>query len=137
MDFVNCTLDQLQTVHTYGGGYYDNGTATFNVNSCIWTDIGPGGFCYIWNGNSIIYNCAFDTPTLPDASDPPNYYSGVTPGTGCITSDPLYVNPASDHHLGTGSPCIDVGDPSITDYDNTLADLGCYGGPYGDWDFEN
>lgn len=135
MDFVNCTLDQLQTAHTHGGGYYDNGIATFNVNSCIWTDIGPGGFCYIWNADSVIYNCACDTPTPPDGSG--NYYSGVIPGPGCITLDPDYIDPFSDHHLDTGSPCIDTGDPAITDYDDFLSDMGCYGGPYGDWDFEN
>jgi len=61
----------------------------------------------------------------------------VLPGTGVIQSqDPLYNDPYSDHHLQSGSPAIDSGDPGITDYDDTPSDMGCYGGPAGDWDFE-
>ncbi len=47
-------------------------------------------------------------------------------GTGNITSDPQFVNAASDdYHLKQGSPCIDTGDPnSPLDPDNTRADMG-------------
>ena len=63
-----------------------------------------------------------------------NTTSGGHPtGTGNITTDPLFVNPGTDFHLGTGSPCIDTGDPAILDPDNSRSDMGCYGGPMGDW----
>ena len=56
-------------------------------------------------------------------------------GTGCITADPLFTNPAiGDYSLSwdnmptpdeTMSPCIDSGDPDgDTDPDGTIADMG-------------
>lgn len=62
-------------------------------------------------------------------------YNNVTPGTGCISANPQYVSPGSDFHLQSGSPCIDTGDPdsSYDDPDSTRNDMGCYGGPDGDW----
>jgi hypothetical protein len=60
-------------------------------------------------------------------------YDGVTPGVGCISADPMFVNPGTDFHLQSGSPCKDTGDPGIKDPDNSQSDMGCYGGPGGDW----
>jgi len=62
-------------------------------------------------------------------------YSGVTAGMGCISANPQYVSPGNDFHLQSGSPCIDAGDPdpSYNDTDTTRNDMGCYGGPDGDW----
>ncbi|UCH84862.1 MAG: hypothetical protein JSW50_04005, partial [Candidatus Latescibacterota bacterium] len=57
-------------------------------------------------------------------------YSGCTPGTGCISLDPLYVDAVSgDYHLGIHSPCIDTGDPDPArdDPDGSRGDMGIYG----------
>ena len=61
------------------------------------------------------------------------YTGGIAPGTGCITADPLFVAVSTDFHLASGSPCINAGDPAILDVDNSRSDMGCYGGPGGDW----
>ena len=71
-------------------------------------------------------------------------YSGCTPGIGCISVDPLFVDPPSDdYHLQIGSPCIDSGDnfapglpgfdfdgnPRITDGDgdgDAVVDMGAF-----------
>ncbi len=55
----------------------------------------------------------------------------------CLDLDPLYVDTEADHHLQTGSPCADTGDPDIQDFDGSPSDMGCYGGPGGDWNFED
>ena len=61
------------------------------------------------------------------------YVDGIAAGTGCISSDPAFVIPGTNFHLQTGSPCINTGDPSITDPDSSRSDMGCYGGPGGNW----
>ncbi|MCD6216630.1 hypothetical protein J7L05_02080 [bacterium] len=60
----------------------------------------------------------------------------VNVGTG---SDPVYANGLTDHSLQAGSPCIDAGDPdtAYNDPDGSQNDIGCYGGPGGDWNFED
>ena len=40
---------------------------------------------------------------------------------------PQFVS-ATDFHLAAGSPCIDHGDPALTDADGTRADMGMFGG---------
>jgi hypothetical protein len=59
-------------------------------------------------------------------------YDGTAPGTGDISSDPLFVNPANqDYRLQSASPCRDAGDPSAeyADLDGSRNDIGVYGGP--------
>lgn len=60
-------------------------------------------------------------------------YVNVIPGTGCISANPQYVNPGTDFHLSSGSPCINSGDPAIDDEDGSRSDMGAYGGPGSDW----
>ena len=72
----------------------------------------------IWN-----YNDMFSVANLTQPS-----------GTGNISDNPLFVNASGyNFHLGVGSPCIDTGDPTIQDFDFTRSDMGCYGGPDGNW----
>jgi hypothetical protein len=95
----------------------------------------PGGGYTFFSGpvnsihNSIVWN------NLPDDIDPTHptptvSYSDVTAGavgTGNIALDPLFFAPGSgDFHLMAGSPCIDSGDPSETDPDNSRIDMGAY-----------
>ena len=61
--------------------------------------------------------------------------NGVTgpTGTSPVTGDPLFADPVNlDFHLREGSPCIDTGSASITDFDGTTSDIGAYGGPSAD-----
>ena len=135
--FVNCTFDRLGN-DTYIGGFYRSGGSAM-MNNSIWTDCGDAGFYYVGRSTDgpldIDYSAFCDTSTLPDGGI---YFFQVSPDLGClIDQDPLYVDPLSDHHLQDGSPCVDSGDPDILDYDDSRSDMGCYGGPHGDWDFEN
>jgi hypothetical protein len=58
---------------------------------------------------------------------PGNYGQGVKPGKGCISEDPLFVDPENhNYHLQPDSPCIDAGDPRLRDPDLSRSDMGCY-----------
>ena len=95
--------------------YYSNG---WNVQGNI--------NCTIHDGGGRFFGCIEDSTC-------------INPGD-CSTGglDPLYESD-TDHHLQEGSPCIDSGDPdsAYDDPDGTRSDMGCYGGPEGDWNFEN
>ena len=57
-----------------------------------------------------------------------NYYN-CEPGEGSISLDPLVLNAeAGDYHLMRGSPCIDAGNPAISDPDGSRSDIGAF--PY-------
>jgi len=115
--FTNCTnLDVRNLIISHvhkgeggTGGYYQNAYGVYQSGSTY----------------SFEYCDVFDCQTAN--------YNNVTPGTGCISADPLFVNPGTDFHLGVGSPCKDTGDPSIKDWDNSKSDMGAYGGPGGNW----
>lgn len=137
LELINCTFDKLEMT-SYGWGIYCSG-GSLQTRNCIWTDIGSGSFSYYLrsatSGLHIDFNCTYDTPASPNGG---TYYDGpFTMGSGNVQVDPQYVNTHTDHHLQAGSPLIDTGDPTITDHDGSASDYGCYGGPYGDWDFEN
>jgi parallel beta-helix repeat protein len=84
----------------------------------------------IWSGTStgseiLTYNDVFNNSSG-------NYY-GCSPGTGSISSDPQFSDPANDiYSLNSNSPCIDKGNPTspIND-DGTIADMGALYYPHG------
>ena len=64
------------------------------------------GNCNITPRYNDVYENRSSGGTLQD-------YYGVTPGTGCISADPLFVDlQDDDYHLLSGSPCIDTGTSS-------------------------
>jgi parallel beta-helix repeat protein len=75
---------------------------------------------FIIANNNIFNNNAGQYRDLPDQTDK----------QGNISRDPLFVN-KDDYHLAQNSPCIDAGDPGITDNDGSRSDIGLYGGPRG------
>jgi hypothetical protein len=86
-----------------------------------------------------VYGAADVTWEYNDVYDVSNnlYTGGITAGIGCISANPMFVSTTDpfDFNLQTGSPCIDSGDPDpgYNDTDNSQNDMGCYGGPEGDW----
>lgn len=88
--------------------------------------------------NNIIINSsntAF-TPSTVTQSDFNCFYNNpvnVYPGTGNITSNPMFVNQTGgDFLLQSGSPCVDAGSPTPQEFDldRTRNDMGVYGGSY-------
>jgi len=78
------------------------------------------------NDFNVDSNCWFDNADLTD--------SGVELGYGSafVVGDPLLVDPSKrDFHLQEDSPCIDVGVGTDV-IDDTVADLGAYGGEFAD-----
>ena len=126
--------------YSHGGGLsclYSNPTIANNVitgNSCQLSG-GRGGGIYlednchpivtnnIITGNSAtrgggiscwFASCSHSTYNNVWGNPGGDYYGSCCyPGAGCISDDPLFVDPASDdYHLKPGSPCIDSGDNS-------------------------
>lgn len=68
-------------------------------------------------------------------------YTGISAGTGDISSDPQFENLSSgNYHLQSGSPSENTGDPSLfdgnvdcADSSNRRSDMGAYGGPWASW----
>jgi hypothetical protein len=53
-------------------------------------------------------------------------YSGLSAGDSDISADPLFAG-VSDFHLAPASPCVDAGNPEMTDPDSTRSDIGAHG----------
>jgi hypothetical protein len=55
------------------------------------------------------------------------YGGAMLGGQGCIDSDPIF-NSTTNYHLSSGSPCINTGQPSLSDPDGSISDMGYFGG---------
>lgn len=101
-------------------------TYTFTHRNCLLSAAIPMASDYGVVGNllpeaDVAYSCLFDAG---GAVDP------VPSGSGNITTNPLFTNGASrDFSLQSVSPCINTGDPAMTDPDNSRVDMGAL--PYG------
>ena len=147
--------------YTRGIGIYNSNapeivnTLVTNITGIRWeTYPSGGGWGILGTGNTTPVADYCNVWTIQRAyGHPPNVYYGfdyrfsgdITEGSNCINpgvptgdfgSDPLYEN---GHHLQAGSPCIDTGhiDEVYNDVDGSRNDMGCYGGPGGDWNFED
>jgi hypothetical protein len=117
--FIGNTMHQNSGA--LGGGVYFSNTSIPVVNNIVTSSTGSGIKC----GGAPI-----PTPTYCDSWNNTTNWDGCTPGTGCLSLDPLYVSAAgSDYHLGIHSPGIDAGDPNPTlnDPDGSRGDMGMYG----------
>jgi predicted outer membrane repeat protein len=97
-----------------GGGIYINESQPVITNSILWENTAP-------IGQQIKVN---------SGPDPVVTYSDVQggwQGEGNIDADPLFVGPQrEDFILRWRSPCIDAGDPFLTDPDGTRSDIGAF-----------
>lgn len=91
--------------------------------------LGPGTAVYHGGVGPLSYTALYDN----DGGD----LTGFVAGVGVIYGlDPLFVVPFDGDcdlaglHPGAGSPLIDAGDPTVTDPDGSIADLGAFGGPF-------
>ncbi|HPU85958.1 MAG TPA: FlgD immunoglobulin-like domain containing protein [Candidatus Latescibacteria bacterium] len=107
---VNCTLADNTTTKVFDST--SGGKAT--LRNCI-----------VWGTGTVMLEAPLPGTTNPwtvTYSD----IKGAWDGTGNINSDPLFTNAAAGvYTLGTGSPCINTGDPADpTDSDGSRVDMG-------------
>jgi parallel beta-helix repeat protein len=125
-----------------GGGIFCDYSSPNIMNNIITdnTANAGGGIGAYWGSSPTITYCNV-------WNNVPDNYDGCSPGTGCIETNPFFI----DHHtwgpyyLDSLSPCIDAGnhDPIYNDVEDPLNpgfalppgqntirnDMGCYGGP--------
>jgi hypothetical protein len=75
---------------------------------------------FIISHNNIYNNYDGEYRDMPDLTDK----------LGNISAEPMYVG-EDNYRLKQGSPCINAGDPEITDNNGSRSDMGLYGGPRG------
>ena len=127
---VNNRAGGLGTYDAYGGGVYGGSVRSCTVvgNSCNGTLNADGGG--LFNAAAVDSIVTLNSPSQLDSSSTASYsdIQGGWPGTGNISADPLFYDPArDDYHLTALSPCIDAGDPmSPKDPDGSRADMGAY-----------
>jgi hypothetical protein len=87
----------------------------------------------VW-GNDSPYNVWTGSNTLRYRIEYSNIEGGSLfeyAGTGIIDTDPLFADAENDdYRLLEDSPCIDSGDPTLTDPDDSRSDMGATVGPY-------
>jgi hypothetical protein len=131
---THATIDNfyLPGYHGYAyGGLISNSVDPVVKNSIVsnitgYTATGTAGL----QGNNGNTNPLVDYCNVYNIAFGRRFVNDLTEGSNCINvgtgSNPLYT---LGHHLGTGSPCIGTGEDGV--------DIGCYGGPGGDWNFED
>ena len=135
-----------------GSSYMDAcNNVVYSIGNCgiaSWSEGAYGRFC-----NNIVVNCGWKEEWVSPLAGLQNNegmdnfivtynniwnnyeanYGGMADLTGRdgnISVDPLFRAPeVGDFRLLKGSPCIDAGNPLISDEDGTVSDMGVYSGP--------
>jgi hypothetical protein len=128
--FINSTIADNIASEAGGGIYCRANSNPMLTNSILW-DNTPQEiyFCEDWEPNSI--TISYSDIQDGEAGIVTNNNGTVYWLEGNIDEDPLFENPGLDdytlqwneQHI---SPCIDSGDPSITDPDETPSDMGAF-----------
>jgi hypothetical protein len=151
VELIRCTIVHNSTPGI-GGGIYEAARAQ-RFDSCLvaFNSAGEGGgvvFFFGGNSNNTIYGNTPDNLDIEVATGVRNLilwgdssiqvtgnliyptYSNIQggyPGEGNIDEDPMFVDPENlDFRLRKDSPCIDAGDPDLTDPDGTHSDMGAF-----------
>ncbi len=115
IEYLNNTVIQNPDMY----GFYIYGGCTTILKNCIVSENYIGISSY--SNLSVDYSCVID-------NEDENYEGNAEEGIGCVESelgpciDTTTYQPIWDS--GTKSPCIDTGDPTITDADDTPSDIG-------------
>jgi len=133
-------ISTSDSIHVYNNTFVDNSSNDLNlgsINCSVTNYVTVAGNISAFNNEYGICNYQSNTSLVTRYNDvygniPDNYYQ-LGPGTGSISSDPLFVDPANDDYNLTGSsPCINAGDPTLPfDPDGTLSDMGALYYPLG------
>jgi hypothetical protein len=134
VEFTNNVIYDVRKTNNYGNAYglQISACVDFDGRNNIVAHIRADGYYQGAYGVSGPEGTVWEYGDVYDISSS-RYSGGIVEGTGCIESDAMFVDIEGDFHLQSGSPCIDTGDPAILDYDSSRSDMGCYGGPGGDW----
>ncbi len=119
------------TIANNNNGIYDSG----GYQPIVMNNVVTGNTTY---GIGVVNTSVPTDITYNDVWNNGQNYHYCSPGQGCISENPLYVDePEGDYHLQPGSPCIDSGNPlpQYDDPDGTRNDMGAYGGPEAPADF--
>lgn len=109
---MNCGYHGIKVA--YGGLYVTNTISRNNSGNGFYGDEGGSINKSYCNGNNgAIYN---------------HISEHIFNNQGCIDSDPIFVS-SINYHLSTGSPCFNTGQPSLSDPDGSVSDMGYFGGP--------
>lgn len=153
---TNCTIEG-NTASSYGTGIYCYNSSSPTITNCAIEGNKASGI----SGNGVVIYCYDSSPTITNcilwndspeeiyvfSGDPVVTYSDIQggwSGMGNIDANPLFRNSENgDYRLQSvacggpeDSPCIDTGDPSISDFildcehglGNDRSDMGAYGG---------
>ena len=115
-------------VNGYSIGGYPNIRNRIEINRSTIADCGIYGISGvdIEIHNSIVY-CDTSYHYTGEMTATYSDIKGGFVGEGNIDSDPLFCDYGyQNYHLLEGSPCIDTGNPSLSDADGTRLDMGCY-----------
>ena len=111
---VNCLIASNSASWGQGGGAMSSTLSNCTVVGNYapwWTPSGGVGYSSVYN-SILYYNTSGNVGGTSSC-----VYSCATPlpsGPGNITSEPLFLDPASgDFHLQSNSPCINAGNPSV------------------------
>jgi parallel beta-helix repeat protein len=97
----------IKTVGAVNGLKVSNCTVYGNSRGLHLLGDGTVRDCIVTNNPVGIYGNTSHIVTYCDVYGNTTNYSGtVTAGAGCISADPLFVNPGTDFHLLPASPCI-------------------------------
>ena len=121
-----------------GGGVEVNGSHPTLINNIIFansSECGAGIYCS--NSNPVVTNSIIWANTAQEGANiyirsgaPVIEYCDVQErwdGVGNITANPLLVDPYNgDFNICAQSPCINAGDPDISDPDGSRSDIGLY-----------
>ena len=137
-----CTVDR-NTAQTECGGLYAYVESNFQLTNCIVAENQAPFFsayciaadntlelnnCIVWgNTDGAVGESGTVTVEYSDVEG-----DNIPSGAGNISVDPLFTDPANgDFTLQGASPCINAGNPALTDPDGSRSDMGAiwYDGP--------